>query len=350
MGRVTPGTGEGPLRIAVFRALVLGDLLCATPVLRAVKAAWPDSELSLIGLPWARDFAERQPHVDRFEVFPGFPGLPETPPDLAALPGFIARMQHRRYDLLLQLHGSGGVVNPLLATFGARRLAGFTEPGGYNADPALHAPWPTVGHEIERLGSLLDHLGIARHGEHMDFPVTDADDEALIRAVPPLARPVPIACIHPGAQLPSRRWAPERFAEVGDALAAAGLLVVLTGTRAEAAVTARVRGLMQRQALDLAGQTDLFALGALVRRSRLVVCNDTGMSHVAAALGTRSVVISSGGDAARWAPFDHTRHRVLWHDTPCRPCAHRECPIEHPCARGVSARAVIEAALDAMPA
>ena len=337
-------------RIAVFRALVLGDMLCATPALRALKAAWPDAELTLIGLPWARELAERLPSVDRFEAFPGWEGLPEITPDRAEQPAFLARMRAASFDLLVQLHGSGSIVNPLLADFGARRVAGFAEPGDFSADPALHTVWPKTGHEIERLLHLVDHLGIDRQGRQLDLPLTDGDRERLRDQVPELAEPAGdgFVCVHPGAQLPSRRWLPRRFAEVADRLAAAGLLIVLTGGANEAAIAAEVRSLMKRPALDLTGRTDLFSLGALVERARLVVCNDTGILHVAAAVGTPSIAVSSGADVARWAPLDTVRHRVFWQDLPCRPCAFRECPYNHECAVAVAAGEVGDAAAAAL--
>jgi ADP-heptose:LPS heptosyltransferase len=155
---------------------------------------------------------------------------------------------------------------------------------------------------------------------------------------------MPFACVHAGAQLPSRRWLPERFAAVADALAQRGLRIVLTGSAPEAALTRSVRSHMTQPALDLAGRTSVFELGALVERAELVVCNDTGLSHIAAALGTPSVVISSGADAERWAPLDSRRHRVIWRQVPCRPCAHRDCPYGHECARGVATADVIDAA------
>ncbi len=337
-------------RIAVFRALVLGDMLCATPALRALKAAWPAAELTLIGLPWARELADRLPAVDRFEAFPGWDGLPEIAPDRAEQPAFLARMRAARFDLLVQLHGSGSIVNPLLASFGAVRVAGFAEPGDFSADPALHTVWPKAGHEIERLLHLVDHLGIARQGLHLDLPVTDGDRQRLCEQVPELDTWADdgIVCVHPGAQLPSRRWLPARFAEVADRLAAAGLRIVLTGGANEAAIAAEVRALMSHPALDLTGRTDLFSLGALVERARLVVCNDTGVLHVAAAVGTPSVAVSSGADVARWAPLDTGRHRVFWRDVPCRPCGHRECPYSHECARAVAAGEVGDAAVAAL--
>src|SRR4051794_69693 len=103
------------LRIGIFRALVLGDLLCAIPALRAIKAAWPQAEITLISLPWAATLAERLPQVDRFIAFPGFPSLPEIEPDIAALPGFLQQVQALKFDLVLQLHGSGNIVNQLVA-------------------------------------------------------------------------------------------------------------------------------------------------------------------------------------------------------------------------------------------
>jgi ADP-heptose:LPS heptosyltransferase len=131
---------------------------------------------------------------------------------------------------------------------------------------------------------------------------------------------------------------------VADALVRQGLPVCLTGSTAERSLTRAVASAMQMPSLDLCGQTTLWTLGALVEGAALVLCNDTGISHIAAALSTPSVVVSSGGDARRWAPGDTTRHRVLWQDLPCRPCALTHCPIGHPCARGVQVSDVRRAA------
>ncbi|AKJ30600.1 glycosyltransferase family 9 protein [Caldimonas brevitalea] len=332
-------------RIGVFRALMLGDLLCAVPALRALKLGFPQASITLIGLPWARTLVERLPQLDDFIAFPGHPAWPEQPADLAAWPGFLSQVQSRRFDLVLQLHGSGGIANPLVACFGARRAGGFYVPGAYCPDADLYVPWPDSGHEIDRLLRVVDRLGVARQGRGLEFPVQEADRCALERVWPASRRCAgEYVCLHAGAQLRSRRWPVARFAAVADHLAQQGCPVVLTGTPAEAGLARELQAAMRHRAVDLVGRTTLWELGALIEGARLVVSNDTGVSHIAAALHRPSVVISSGGDVARWGPLDRGLHRVLWCDLPCRPCSHELCPSGHECALAISTEAVIDAA------
>jgi ADP-heptose:LPS heptosyltransferase len=338
-------------RIVVFRALMLGDLLCAVPALRALRAAFASARITLVGLPWAAALVQRLDCVDDFMPLPGYPGLPEIECDVRQLPDFLAQVQARRHDLSLQLHGSGEVVNPLVALFGARHQAGFARPGVWRpaAHDTLFAPWPETGHEILRLLALTDHLGLPRQGTALEFPVTAADRYELQQIWPGCAA-ARYVCVHAGAQLPSRRWDPRRFAAVADQVATAGRTVVLTGAPAEASLVADVQACMQTEAVNLCGRTSLWTLGALIERAEAVVCNDTGISHIAAALRRPSVVVSCGSDASRWSPLDHTLHQVLAAPVDCRPCAWRTCPLdEHRCAQDISAAQVLQR-LAALPA
>jgi ADP-heptose:LPS heptosyltransferase len=347
----TPATPRGDLLaeardILVFRALVLGDLLCATPALRALRLAAPQARITLCSLPWAAALAARLPMVDAFIEFPGHPDLPERRPAPGALDRFVDDVRSRSFDLVLQMHGSGSIVNPLVTALGGRRSAGFATPGT-EAGLDLAVPWPVQGTEVDRCLALAQALGAPGDGPRLAFPLSAADRLGAAVLLRGAGVDGPFAIVHPGSQLPSRRWPPARFAAVADALSDRGLHVVVTGSPAEAPLAAAVRAASRRPPVDLCGRTDtIWLLGALVASASLVVANDTGISHVAAALGVPSVIVASGSDVARWAPHDRARHRVLWHATPCRPCAHAVCPTQHECAAGVLPQDVAASALD----
>lgn len=334
-----------PRRIAVFRALQLGDMLCAVPALRAMRNAWPRARICLIGLPWAMDFVRRMPYVDEFIEFPGFPGMPERAPDLDAWPAYVDRVRAGRYDLAVQMHGNGMLTNALVAALGVPHNAGFFVPGSEDVLPEVAVPWPDGVPEVRRLLVLAERLGAPPCGEYLELPILPEEIEAWAELCAELPQtPLGYVCIHPGARLETRRWPPERFAAVADRLVVAGYGIVLTGSAAEAPLTAAVAAAMTASAEDFTGRTDLGTLAALVAQAELIICNDTGMSHIAAAMCTPSVVICSGADAERWRPLDAARHPVLWHPVGCRPCYYDRCPTDHECARGVAVEAVIREA------
>jgi ADP-heptose:LPS heptosyltransferase len=297
----------------VFRALKLGDMLCAVPAFRALRAAFPEAQIVLAGLPWAAEFVDcYRGFLDGFREFPGYPGLPEREPEVERLPTFLKAMQAEQFDLCVQMHGSGGITNGLIARFGAGQNAGFFEPGTVCPDPSTFIPYPDWGLELRRLLRLLEHLGIAPRGEHLEFSLRDEDIRGARQMCESYGlKPHEYACIHPGASLPGRRWPPARFADVASALANDGLEIVLTGSAGELELTRAVARAMPFSPIDLAGRTPLGPLAALLSQAQLLVCNDTGVSHLADALGVPSVVISTGNNPERWAPIDQRLHRVL---------------------------------------
>ncbi len=298
--------------VAVFRALQLGDMLCAVPALRALRAALPESEITLVGLPWAASFVRRfDRYLDAFLEFPGYPGLPERVPDVRRIPAFLADVQAKRFDLVIQMHGSGEITNPIAALFRAADLAGFYRPGQFCPAPGRFLPYPDGEPEIRRSLHLMRFLGVPGRGEYLEFPLDDADREDARRAAGLQLAGGRYACVHPGARAVDRRWPPEAFARVADALAARGLRVVLTGSADETTLTREVVRHMHAPAIDIAGRTSLGGLAAVVSGARLLVSNDTGVSHVADALAIPSVVVYTTSDPGRWAPLDRRKHRAI---------------------------------------
>jgi ADP-heptose:LPS heptosyltransferase len=300
-----------PRRVAVFRALQLGDFLCATPMLRALRAALPDAEITLIGLPWTAELAGRFGMlVDDFMPFPGFPGLPEQEPSLHDFRGFVADVRRREFELVIQAHGNGTITNLVISLFGAGRSAGFFVPGRFCPDPERFTGYPATGPEVRRLLALMAFLGIASRGEHLEFPLGPEDYAELAHLTDELS-PGSYVCLHAGARAAARRWAPERFARVGEIFHRAGWTIVLTGSAIERAITARIASLMPFRTVDLAGRTSLGVLAALLSGARLLISNDTGVAHLADALDVPSLVLSPPSQIDRWAPLDRARHRVL---------------------------------------
>lgn len=303
-------------KIAIFRALQLGDMLCAVPALRALRLAYPKAEITLIGLPWASTFVSRFAHyLDNFISFPGYEGLPEQPFDEDAFREFILHVQHQQFDLLLQMQGNGTVVNQMLLACGARHLAGF-----HNAHSRMHSDlfieYPNYGREVDRHLLLMSHLGIPALSRDLEFPLTEQDIRDLNDLMLPLEKQNYV-CIHPGSRGSWRQWPPDAFARLANYCGKKQFKIVVTGVREEEHIIKAVITKCDFPVIDLTGRTSLGAMAALLANSFLLIANCTGVSHIAAALKTPSLIISMDGEPERWRAADTNRHRVIdWKRSP----------------------------------
>ncbi len=302
-----------PEKIVLLRALQLGDLLCTVPSFRALRAAFPKTSLTLIGLPWMKTFVERfHDYLDDYIEFPGFPGFPEQTPRLDQFPDFLTGVQTSHYNLAIQMQGSGGISNPLTVLFGARLNAGLYLPGQYCPDPDRFLAYPVHEHEVWRHLRLLEFLGIPLQGDALEFPIYPSDwDELQSLEEYNFISSGNYVVIHAGARERARRWPVEYYASVADGLGALGYQIVLTGTQDERPLAAELVRQIKAPVIDLAGKTNLGTLAALLSGARLIICNDTGVSHLAAALRLPSVVLFTASDPERWAPLDGSLHRVV---------------------------------------
>ena len=299
-------------KIAIVRANALGDYVFSLPALDALRAAYPSAELVLLGAPWhARVLDGRPGPVDRVLVVPPLPGLRDPEPgETADVDGFFAAARRERFDLALQLHGGGRHSNPFVQRLGARLTAGMRAEDAPALDRWVRYVYyqPEVFRNLEVVGL----VGATPVTYTPRFVVTARDlTEAALVAGEPAGPARPRVALHPGVTDARRRWPAERFAEVGDALAAAGCEVVLTGVAAERDLVARVRSAMRASAGDLSGRLSLGGLAGLYAGCALVVANDTGPLHLAAAVGTPTVGLFWVGNLINGAPVDRARHRPL---------------------------------------
>jgi ADP-heptose:LPS heptosyltransferase len=300
--------------IVVFRALKLGDMLCAVPALRALRAAQPDARIRLVtSASAARWIGRYDDYLDDIAVFPGHPELPEAAVDAAARPAFAATLARWQPDLAIQMHGDGRVTNAIVGGFGARMAAGFTRADAAPPDSRRWLPYPDDGPEPLRLLALMRHLGAADdavRASHLEFPVTPADvAELAASGLPARLGARPLLCVHAGASRADKCWPPAAFARVAQHLAACHrLTVVLTGSSAERSVAAEVAAALRCDVVDATCGLSVGAMAALIARAQLLLCNDTGVSHLAAALRVPSVVVFGVADPVRWAPLDRNRH------------------------------------------
>lgn len=297
--------------IIIFRALQLGDMLCAIPAVRALRNAYPHARITLAGLPWEKTFADRfSSYFDDFMWFPGYPGLPEQALQPEDFTIFLANVQANEFDLAIQLQGNGSIINPMVELFGASITAGYYCKNDYAPNRDYFMEYPDKGSEIDRHLLLMEFLGIDSLGNELEFPITEQDITHYYQLNLP-AESKKYVCIHPGSRGEWRQWPTSYFALIADYCASRGLTVIVTGTQTEAEIIKSVTDQMKWPAIDLAGRTTLGAMGVLIKNAALLISNCTGVSHMAAAFETPSVVISMDGEPERWGPVNKRLHRTI---------------------------------------
>ncbi|MDQ0863181.1 glycosyltransferase family 9 protein [Arthrobacter globiformis] len=358
------GQGIGPVleafsgisRIAVLRGGGLGDLMFALPAVAALKAAYPDASVTLLGTPvHAELLSQTVGPVDETVILPFSEGVRPGPEDDDELERFFAGMRARNFDLAVQLHGGGRYSNPFLLRLGARHTVGTR-----TADAArLERTVPYLYYQHEPLRAL-EVAGFAG--------APPGELEARLQALPEFRRQLEqellgnggpghgngapgnhrVLVIHPGASDERRRWPAERFAAVARKAADDGFRVYVVGDSSEKELAETVvelaaepsgtaqsgtgqsgtgqigRGQSQdvRPAVEsLAGKLSLGELAALLAGSAVVVANDSGPRHLAQALGTPTVGIFWAGNAINAAPLGRSMHRIhLGWATRCEVC------------------------------
>jgi ADP-heptose:LPS heptosyltransferase len=320
----------------------LGDVLMTTPAMRALRETL-GCRLTLLTSPAGAALDGLLPEADEVLAWraPWMKGTPAGD-DLA----FLGKLRGFDAAAIFTVYSQSALPAAYLC-----RLAGIPRRLAHSRENPYHLltdwvpdpePGSTVRHEVRRQLDLVAAVGGRTHDERLSFRVPSLARERVAA----LELPSPLVVVHPGASAASRRYPPESYAR---ALELLGCEVVFTGDAAERDLVEGVRAIMAVRSRSLAGQLSLAELGALIEAADLVICNNTGPAHIAAAVGTPVV------DLYALTNPQHTpwqvESRVLFHDVPCRNCYKSVCPTGgHECLRGVPPERVAAAARELLAA
>ncbi|HQY58642.1 MAG: glycosyltransferase family 9 protein [Nitrospira sp.] len=327
-------------RLLLIKPSSLGDIVHTMPTLAALRERFPQAEVTwLVKRQWA-------PLV---EVIAGVDHVCSVSEGLRGWLGRVPALRGAGYDLVVDLQGlfrSGAMA--LLA--GCGRRVGFAT--AREGSPLFYtqrvAVPPAPIHAVDRYLLVAEALGATRPIEpRFEFIDRSGDQQAvdtmLTRAgITP--HQVWIA-MNVSARWETKRWPPQHFAEVADRLSQShGLPVVLIGGPAERPESLAVTALMRTKAIDLTGQTPVGLLPGLLRRASLLVTNDSGPMHIAAAVGTPVVALFGPTDPVKTGPYGKG-HVVLSYAVECRPCFRRDCarPVPLECLTAVRPDQVVRA-------
>lgn len=305
LARLTPQhpPPADPRRIVLILPCCIGDVVLGTAVLCALRRAYPHAQITWAVGGWSKRAVEGHPLLDAV-LDTGPLALPVRSP--RGFWGFVRQMRAGRYDLAVSLVRSPLMSAALLLSAIPHR-AGPDSAGrgfGYTLRAPVDPHQPR--HEAEVYLDVARALGVETAGCWANVPVQETD-RARVQA---LDLPAPYIVINPaggrnpGMTLDSKRWPPQSFAQLAQRLAARyGAQIVLLGGPKDGDILAAVRSALRTEPRVFAGELSFGEIAALASGALLYIGNDTGLTHLAAAAGARTVMILGPSDPARYAPF-----------------------------------------------
>ncbi len=335
---------ENP-RILITRSDRIGDLVLSTPVFSALRRQFPGAHLAALTFTENRQILEGNPSLNEVILYDK-KGAQKHFFGSWKLAREIAKM---KFDVVIHLHATNRMH---LLTW----MAGIPVRIGWDrrAAWALTHSFPDIKkegkkHEAEYNFDLLEPLGV-KCPEKMElyFPVPAkakhvAGNRLTAHGV---FSGIPLVVLSPGASCPSKRWPAERFAEVADAInASRPAAFAAVGSSADKPLIEKIQKHAKVKVRDFSGEFDLSALAAFFQLSSLVISNDSGPVHIAAAVGTPVVSIfgrrQPGLSPTRWRPLG-PQSSFVWKDVGCDPCLAHECQIHFLCLDAVSVEDVLK--------
>jgi lipopolysaccharide heptosyltransferase I len=273
-------------RIALIKPSALGDIIHSLPVLTAIRRRYPEASITWVVNRSYEPLLHGHPHLSDTLAFDRASTRSGLPAVLKTYNRFLQLLRQRRFDLVIDLQGllRSGVMTG--ATGAPRRVGLHTSREGatWFYTDVIHVPNAQSIHAVDRYWQAAEALGVGDTPKTFHVPVPSAEREWVSRALRDCPRPW--LAIGPGSRWETKRWPPDHFAELARrAQVDFGVTIILIGSRDERHLSEQVARQLPRFACDFTGQTSLPRLAALLAMSDLMLANDTGPLHLAAALG-----------------------------------------------------------------
>jgi lipopolysaccharide heptosyltransferase I len=326
--------------VLIIKPSAIGDIVHALPILPRLRKLWPQAKLSWLVTPGCAGLVERHPLVDEVILFERkrFGRGWYNPAALWELAGFFGALRRRQFDLVIDLQGLFRSAWLSLAS-GAPRRIGFSNAREFAPlcySELVDCSWEN-DHAVERYLKIASALGCGDGPAEFQFAVDD-DDRRYIEGLIPVG--TAYAVLMPGTNWQTKRWPIEKFAGiVGPLRERFGLESVVAGAEADA----RLNGGIPAK-FNLTAKTNLRQLVGLLERAELVIGNDTGPMHMAAAMGIPLVATYGPTDAVRTGPFGRA-DSVVRLDLPCSPCHSRTC-CHRSCMEWLEIEAILQTAAE----
>ncbi len=334
------------LKILVIRLDRIGDVVLSLPAISAVRERFPDASISLMVRPAVHELVEGHPAVDEVISYGYEKGGPHR--FYLGYFRFLKEIISRRFDVAFVLHPSRrSVLIPALA--GIPYRVGFDTGDSFLlTHKATDKRHEGKKHESEYTLDVVRAFGTGNLKlEKPKISISPSDREKALEKLKNAfggSLPGVLLAVHAGASCPSKRWPLERFAELGrKVIREKGASIVLLGGAEEKGASETLAGEIGPRAVSLAGKLNLKESAAVLAQAGCLISNDSGPVHIAAAVGTRTVVIfgrnKAGLSPVRWKPLGEG-HRWIQKDVGCQVCLAHRCPIEFECLKAVTVEEV----------
>ncbi|RKY33038.1 MAG: lipopolysaccharide heptosyltransferase II [Candidatus Omnitrophota bacterium] len=341
-----PPTRSNFQRILIVRTDRIGDVLLSTPVIKALRDAYPGAYLAMMVRPYTKEIIEGNPYLDEIIIYDKKAKHKSWYNSL----NFTRVLRKKKFDLAIILHPT---IRAHLLTFlsGIPKRLGYDRKMGFLlTDKIKHTKQRGEKHELDYNFDLLDHLGIKAEEKELHMPIKDASEKWAENFLKEEGIPQnqKLLTIHPGASCPSKIWPPERFAEAADKLIDKYNFktLIIAGPK-DLPIAEKVAKNMRHQAVNLAGKISVSQLASILKRSSLFISNDSGPVHIASALGIPVISIfgrnQRGLSSVRWGPIGE-KARILHKEVGCIECLAHNCKKEFACLKAIGAEELINTA------